>query len=458
MHLAQHHFQAQSRYFEDLTAFTLNSVFYRAYGLVAVELDADALSNGTVSLIHARGIMPDGTPFHFPEDTPPGTMDIRGRFSPTHDAHRILLALPDWRPEKANCVLDGNGDGLRFRAEAREMPDETTGRDAREVSIARKNFRLLLEGVDAEEGLNTLPIARVRRDGAGHFIYDPAFVPPSLQIGASKRLLELLVRLVDVLDAKAAAMTAERAAAGGNLAEYASREVANFWLSHAIHSAAAPLRHHLTTRTGHPELLFSELARLAGSLCTFSLDAHPRDLPLYDHDSPESAFEVLDRFIRRHLDVAIPTGYLRIPLELAVTKNVSEKDVWLEPATPGTTSSTFYLGRIQDRRCLNNRTHWFLGVRSSTSTGDVIARVPGRVKICAGKYVARLVSSAYPGLPIEHVPSPPAEIAPRISTTYFRIGMTEPCWPGIVATAEVGIYVPASIPDADLDLVVVVGE
>ena len=440
MHLAQHHFQAQSRYFEDMTAFTLSSVFWRSYGLVAAELDADALLNGTVALEHARGVMPDGTPFHFPHDEPPRPLDIRERFSPTHDAHRVLLALPAWRSEKANVASEGNGTGdVRFASVPLPLPDETTGRDERVVAIARKNFRLLLDtdvGEDTDAWV-TLPIARVRRDGAGHFVYDPDFVPPCLQIGGSQRLVSLLARLVDMLDAKAEAMTAERASAGADLAEYASREVVGFWLSHAIHSAAAPLRHQLVARTAHPEALYTELARFAGALCTFALDAHPRDLPLYDHDEPEAAFDALDRFIRRHLDVVIPTGHISVPLS---------------PAEPG-----FHTGSIADRRCFG-RAHWFLGVRSSAATGDVIERVPRLVKVCSAKHIVRLVREAYPGLGIEHVPAPPAAIAPRIGTTYFRISRTEPCWRSIVDTSQVGVYVPAALPDADLDLVIVAEE
>lgn len=437
MHLAQHHFQAQSRYFEDLTAFTLASVFWRSYGLVAAELDADALLNGTVSLVHARGVMADGTPFHFPHDAPPPPLDIREGFSPTHDAHRVLLTIPGWRPEKANVATDGGaGAGLRFTSEPRPLPDETTGRDERTVPIARKNFRLMLD-TGAVEDQVALPIARVRRDGAGHFIYDPDFVPPCIQIGGSQRLLSMLARLVDILDAKAAAMTAERAAAGSNLAEYASREVVGFWLSHAIHSAAGPLRHQLVTRTAHPEALYTELARFAGALCTFALDTHPRDLPLYDHDEPEMAFDALDRFIRRHLDVVIPTGHIAVPLS---------------PAEPG-----FHTGSIGDRRCFD-RAHWFLGVRSTATTGDIVERVPRLVKMCSAKHIVRLVREAYPGLGIEHVAAPPAALAPRINTTYFRILRTEPCWRTITDSAEVGVYVPAAIPNAELDLVVVLEE
>ncbi len=455
MHLAQHHFQAQSRYFEDLTAFTLSSVFFRPYGLVALELDADALSNGTVSVVHGRGVMPDGTPFHFPHDPLPEPLDIRALFSPTHDAHRVLLTLPAWRPEKANCALDGERPDLRFRSEDQQVSDETTGRDARSVLLARKNFRLALDDAAAEPDTVALPLARVRRDGAGHFIYDPSFVPPCLQIGASARLVDLLSRLVGILEAKAEAMTAERSAAGTDLAEYASREVASFWLSHAIHSAAAPLRHHLTTRAAHPEQLYNELARLAGALCTFALDAHPRDLPLYDHDEPEGTFDGLDRFIRRHLDVAIPTNTVRIPLAPARPHGVSEKEMVLVPG--GEADSPFHLGTVADRRVFG-RAHWYLGVRSSASSADVIARVPRLVKICSAKYIVRLVKSAYPGLGIEHVPSPPAELAPRINTTYFRVRPVDPCWPAITDTAEVGLYVPAAIPDAEVELVVVLDE
>src|SRR5205823_4382247 len=123
MHLAQHHFQAQSRYFEDAIQFALSSVFFAPYGLAGCELDGEA------------------------------------------------------------------------------MLDDTTGRDERPVSVGRKNFRLTLD-TEALEELVSLPIARVRRDGAGHFMYDPEYVPPCVQVGASKRLMQLLQRLIEILDAK----------------------------------------------------------------------------------------------------------------------------------------------------------------------------------------------------------------------------------------------------------------
>src|SRR5690606_215826 len=179
MHLAQHHFQAQNRYFEDLATFALSSLFFRPYGLVACELDAEALVNGTVAVTHARGVMPDGLPFQFPEDATPEPLEIEDLFSPTQDSHRVLLAIPPYQAGRANAALEPGADGkdARFHARVAPMPDEITGMDEKPVTVARKNFRLLLEGQDAGD-MVVMPLARVQRDGAGHFIYDPHYIPP----------------------------------------------------------------------------------------------------------------------------------------------------------------------------------------------------------------------------------------------------------------------------------------
>ncbi|MEW5926254.1 MAG: type VI secretion system baseplate subunit TssK [Gemmatimonadota bacterium] len=435
MHLAQHHFQAQSRYFEELAGFTLSNLFFRPYGLVGYELDAEALLNGTVSLRHARGVMPDGLAFHFPGDPPPPPLDVRERFSPAQDAHLVLLAVPAWRPGGGNCAPAEGAGSARFVAATEPLRDETTGQDEKPVALARKNFRLVLDTEAAPE-LVALPLARVRRDRSGHFVYDPDYVPPCLQIGASDRLMRLLGGLVDTLDAKADAMMRERPAAGGVRSGYAPREIASFWLAHAIHSSQAPLRHLFHARTPHPEQLYVELSRLAGALCTFSLDSAPGDLPLYDHDALDRCFDALERHVRGHLDAVIPTGCITVPL--------------------GPAEEHFFTGAVTDRRCLAP-SHWFLGVRSSAGQGEVIDRVPKLVKLCSTKHIVRLVREAYPGLPLEHVPSPPAEISPRLGTQYFRVRTDGPCWSSIVETEQVGVYAPGAIPDAQLELLVVPG-
>jgi len=435
MHLAQHHFQLQSRYFEDSVAFALGQLFFRPYGLAGCELDAEALRNGTVSLLHARGVLPDGLAFHIPEaDAAPAPRAIRDLFSPTQDRQVVCLAIPAYRPGRANCAFDGApGEDARFVAETRMVADETTGLDEKPVLVGRKNLRLLLDS-ELREDLVALPLARVRRDGAGHFAYDHDFIPPVLELSASVGLMERVRRVIDILESKSEALVAPRRGGKTDLAAFASREVASFWLTHAVHSSLAPLRHLLESRRAHPEQLYAELARLAGALCTFALDSHPRSLPLYDHDDLEGCFDALERHIRAHLDLVVPTNAVTIPLER---------------------SRKFLLtGEVKDRRCLGPST-WVLGVRRPGGTqGDLAASVPRLVKMCATELIARLVKEAHAGLTLEHLATPPTAVAARPGTVYFTVRQSGPCWDTIVRTAQVGIFIPEALADAELELIV----
>jgi len=441
MHLAQHHFQAQSRFFEDTVHFALSNLFFKPYGLVALELDADALQNDAVSLVHARGVLPDGLPFDVPaSDPPPAPLSIRERFSPTSDSHLVMLAIPAYRPDQANFATNGAAAGdygdpvTRYTAQSAVVRDDMNGRDERPLTVGRKNFRLILDGdaspADAA-GLVTLPIARVRRDGAGHFIYDADYVAPSLHIGASPRLMALTHRLLEILEAKADSIARGRR---GSSDEFAQKEVASFWLLHTIHASVPTLRHYLGARHVHPERLYVELARLAGALCTFSLDAHPRTLPAYDHDRPEPCFDALDRHVRANLDIVAPTGRATIPLVHG--------------------AQNLYTCAVQDARSFGPA-RWILGVRCALQPNEVVARMPALAKVCSKKFVMELVKRAFPGLRLDHLPFPPAQISPRADTQYFAIERAGPCWDTIVSTQEVGVHVPDAIPSPDLELAIV---
>lgn len=441
MHLAQHHFQVQRRFFEDTVHFALGSLFFCPYGLLGCELDAEALRNDVVSLVHARGIMPDGLPFDMPAGDPaPQPLPIRDLFSPTSDRHLVLLAVPAYQPDQANVAMNGTAGGssgasARYTAEPRLVRDDMTGRDERSLTLGRKNFRLLLD-TDASaaerSGMIVLPIARARRDGAGHFVYDAEYIPPSLQIAASPALLAVVHRLIEILEAKGDSIARGRR---GSSDEFAQREVASFWLLHTINASLPTLRHYVQMRRVHPERVYVELARLAGALCTFALDAHPRTLPAYDHDRPELCFDALDRHIRAHIEIVAPSGRAAIRLT--------------------ETAPSLHTAPIGDARSFGP-SRWLLGVRSTLGAAEVAARVPQLVKVCSSKFVLELVRRAFPGMTLTHLPYPPAAISPRGDMQYFAIERAGPCWDTLVSTREIGVHVPDTIPDAELELAIVV--
>ena len=50
MYLGPHHFQTQSRYFEDSARFAIENSWFEPWGLVGCNLDEAAIRNGRVAL------------------------------------------------------------------------------------------------------------------------------------------------------------------------------------------------------------------------------------------------------------------------------------------------------------------------------------------------------------------------------------------------------------------------
>src|SRR5258708_7493771 len=107
MYLGPHHFQVQSQSFEDLVHFSTTSLWFAPYGLISCELDAEALQNGVLSLVHARGLFPDGLAFQMPDaDSLPPVLSIGDLFSTTRESLTVLFAVPERQPDGPNCALD----------------------------------------------------------------------------------------------------------------------------------------------------------------------------------------------------------------------------------------------------------------------------------------------------------------------------------------------------------------
>jgi type VI secretion system protein ImpJ len=435
MYLAPHHFQVQSRYFEDSIQFAASALCFEPEGFIGFGLDAEALRNGTLSLLHARGILQDGMPFQMPDCDPlPAARSIADLFPPTREKVTVLLAIPERKPGGLNCAQSSEDKGwARYVEEAHPVSDETTGRDEKPVSMGRKNFSLLLD-TEIQEGVLGLPIAVILRDGSGHFIFDPEFIPPLTLIAASDRLLHILKRLIEILDDKSASLSKGSAATARTWAEYSTRDVAQFWLLHTVNSALAPLREMYTGRHVHPETLYVQMLQLAGALCTFAIESHPRDLPLYNHRNLGGCFGALDHHIRTHLETVVPTNVISIPLQKS--------------------ANYFYDGVITDQRCLN-RARWILSIRCAVGEVEIISKTPQLIKVCSQLFVPKLVERALPGMGLTHLPTPPSSISAQVDAQYFSINRSGPCWEHIVQTRQVGIYVPGELPDPELELLVI---
>jgi type VI secretion system protein ImpJ len=378
--------------------------------------------------------MQDGLAFQMPEADPlPEARPIGSLFSPSRDSHTLYLALPAHRDEGRNFG-ESNGHlpaDTRYVVQTRMFCDDASGRDERPVQLGRKNFRLLLDS-ELTPGMTALPVAAIRRDGSGNFVYDTNFIPPCIDIRASRRLMLMMRELVAAMEEKTRALEGMRQPSTP-LAEHFRRDLSTFWFLHALHSSLGVLRHLLLARRGHPERLYLELARLSGSLCSFALDAHPRDLPLYDHERLTECFQVMENTIRRFLDLVVPVNVVTVPLQPM--------------------DNYFWHAAITDPRWVD-RSRWILGIQSRAGEAAIIGATPQLVKVCSEKFIRKIVSLAMPGLPLTHLPVPPPEVPARVEGQYFGISKSGPCWEHIVVTKQIGIYVPGDLPNPELELII----
>jgi len=434
MYIGPHHFQAQSRYFEDSSQFVVSSLRRDYYGFLGCEVDAEALRNGTLALSHARGIFPDGLLFKMPESDPlPAPRPIVDIFPADRDRLTVYLSISARKPSGVNCSLNENAaNGARFIAQTQTVRDEVNGLDEKPLRLGRKNISLVLENEPNANAI-TLPIARILRSGSGRFIFDPSFIPPILEVSASNRLMGLTQRLIEILEDKSETLTRSRSANSGKTG-YASGEIAGFWFLHAVNSGLAPLRHLYYSTHGHPEELYLEMSRLAGALCTFTLEHHPRSIPSYDHLQPDKCFDALDKLIRVLLETVLPTNCISIPLTAA--------------------GDYLHYGTVTDQRCLG-RSSWVFAIRTNMGAAELMRKTPELIKICSEEFVKKLVTRALPGLTLTHMPIPPRAFSASAETQYFLVSKQGPCWDHLVATRRVGVYVPGEFVDPDIELLVV---
>ena len=204
-------------------------------------------------------------------DPLPEARQIEGIFPPTSATLLAYLAIPKRQSLGGNCVLDGGPSATtRFVAENHAVFDEITGGEEKQVRFGRRNFRIVVEG-EKTDGLHLLPLARVLRDGAGHFVFDEKFIPPVLRFNASEALMNMIRRLIDILTQKNVSFTGTTRGYDRQATGMSAQQISAFWFLHAVNSGLANLRHLYLANQTHPEELYTEMLPAGGCALYFRI-------------------------------------------------------------------------------------------------------------------------------------------------------------------------------------------
>jgi len=434
MLLSPQHLQQWDRYAHHLLAERFRSAHAFDWGLTHLEVDPEALRNGRFALTEVRGVLPDGTPFAAPQETPlPAPRTIQEHFGARLESLPVHIGLPAAREGRAQLgtLAQLGAPGPRYTPDRLPLRDGNLGSGERDVTIGHPNLCILFPD-DALSEYDALPVAELQRAGENAYTLRREYIPPGLTVSGSDRLLSLLTDARERLETTSNEFSAKRRESG-DVADFAVGDLRVFGYLSSVNAHMPLFRHFVTHRRAHPEQIYLALASLVGELCTFSARHRAVDLPLYDHAAPSEAFNKLHAILA---DLLVSRG--------------GDKSFHIELQKE---DASLHVGLLNDPRHLEPATSLFLGARAEMEAPALLRELPARIKIGSRDQIDFIVAQALRGVPIEFVQVPPALLPRKATYFYFKLNPDCDAWEGVRKARNIAIYAPADLPGLSLELV-----
>jgi len=439
MNLEPHHFQQWDRFIRSNLDFRIKSVIADNWGLAAIDLDEDALTNGKINIIGCSGIMPDGLVFDMPDnDSFPSSREFTEYFSSTQASLGVYLCISNERIGEQNFSLDKstNKRNTRYFLEQVIINDENVGAGERDIGVARSEFKILFESESLED-LNTVKIADIVRSAEGEFSLSKEYIAPCVNINASDTLMSLVRRILELLITRSTALRKRRRLLSDGTLEMTPNDMPIFWLLFTSSACIPVLNQFLSDGNVHPAEIYSYLLKLTGQLSTFSADENilPQDFPLYEHSNCAKGFIKIEKNLMQLLgDITPAKNYVPIELE-------KKRD-------------TIFIGQVSDSSLLKE-SRLFLICSSESADENLINDLPAKLRVASPDMIKQVLASATPALPIKYVPRPPAGVPVQPQSYYFRLEKDDTFWKPIETNKAVVIFKPAEYKEIKLELIAV---
>ncbi|WP_166359564.1 type VI secretion system baseplate subunit TssK [Pseudomonas akapageensis] len=432
--LSPQQFQQQARWEAWANECIAHLSLVHPWGVLAVAFDLQALQLGKLKASQLRLRMPDGTLIdtNHVDRLPPAVELSRLLSDDSRDA-TLLLALPLEQANGNNCLLEeAKADRpTRYRRDWRQVQDVYED-EVQSIGVLEHVLSLRL-GSDANDDYLTCPVARLVRDGQGAWSLDATYVPPLLSFAAHPGLLTQLDNLLTQMAAKRQRLMGMRRESNQRMADFAVADVSLFWLLNALNTYQPVLTDLKARPARHPEQVYQELIKLAGSLLTFSLEHDIDKLPAYRHDHLESVFPPLMGTIATLLEASLPSRVIALELE---ANGANRWQVSLNDA------------RLRER----DSADFYLSVRCSLPAAQLQSQFPRLCKAGKPDDVDQLINAALDGIPLQPLSHVPAAIPLRLENQYFALDLSHAKGQAMLAAGACAFYVPSTLADVKLEL------
>ncbi|KJV49777.1 type VI secretion protein [Pantoea sp. BL1] len=426
--LTPQQFQQQAMWDAHVAGTVAGMTLAHPWGVLCVEFDEGALALSKLNATRIAVRFADGTLVDTRlADTLPPVCELSEVTD--RDSVEVVLALPLINANGGNLENGADSERPRRWVATRERVQELAGHERTEIAVLRFALRLRLAHQENAAYL-TCPVARLVRNAQGQWMHDAAFIPPLLSLAGSPALIAALGDLLHRLQARRQRLMQLRRESNERMADFAVSDVSLFWLLNALNSAEPVLTELYQSPSRHPELLYRELVRLAGSLLTFSLENVPEDIPAYLHNAPEQVFPPLFTLLDTLLEASLPSRVVTIDLEK---------------------QGVLWRGKLHDAR-LREGADFYLSVRSSLPNHELQARFPLLCKAGSQDDVSEVVNIALSGMVIRPLPHVPAAIPLRLENQYFALDLSTDAARAMLASGGCTFYTPESLGELKLEL------
>ncbi len=422
--LRPHHLQQSDRYLEHLVDGRTREISPYPWGFSEIEVDRDLAQQSKFGLRRAAGIMPDGTPFRFPGDTPLPA----GITAPEAAAGLYAwLVMPMAQPNTREVDDAEAESGSRFVVGSELLVDASSKLQIEEeIDVALPRFTYEIRKTP-KPGHVCLLCARIVEVNDKAIVFDERFAPPVLTVSAHATISGWLDRAVGWIETKLEELArfASDPRAGSGM------QSVDYFILQMLNRQIPALKHMRGSRYVHPERLYVELLRLAGELSTYSTkERRPREYPAYDHDNLDTTFAPVLADIQR---------FLSVDISRAIRLEIVEK------------AANAFLATVGDRNLFRAST-FVLEVSARRPLTEIQTQFPALFKVGPNTRMNDIVHAHLPGIALMHVPTPPAQIRAITSHVYFILDRTSPLWPEFSTASGIGMHFSGDWPGLELNL------
>ncbi|WP_054180885.1 type VI secretion system baseplate subunit TssK [Trabulsiella odontotermitis] len=402
------------------------------WGVEKIGFSESLLSSGLLQISPLRLWLDDGSLIDAQQsDLPPPPRELDPALLADLDEVTVVIALPHMQPGIVNVEQEGKtvDRPLRYREEWVTVPD-AFGAEEESMAVARFNYTIRFAH-ESNESWKVCPVARLIRDGQNTWRQDTSFIPPIATFAASPVLRERLALLNRQLRSRRQRLMTMRRESNERLADFAVADVSLFWLLNALNSHARVLMEFERFPARSPEQVWAELARLAGSMLTFSLDHDLDVIPGYDHAEPANTFLPLFDLISGLLEASLPSRVI------ALEMTRPDEQTWK--------------ANLHDFR-LREDADLYLSVRSDIPAWQIADKFPALCQAGSPDDVNTIYGAALKGIPLNPVNRVPAALPVRMENQYFALDMESAAAHEMQEQGVCMFYVPALLGALELEL------